>query len=122
MHPDRGGNIADGFVNRISIYHTMYRAENYLCPIVLLLHKRALVGVRADLDGSRHGGIGLIGCRRGSWLCLAESVQPLTLDNGREILIADIQIHITVKAYFLSAYSHTEKGAIAELHTNQPSA
>ena len=98
MHPDRGGNIADGFVNRISIYHTMYRAENYLCPIVLLLHKRALVGVRADFDGSGHGGIGLIGCRRGSWLCLAESVQPLTLDNGREILIADIQIHITVDA------------------------
>lgn len=64
MHPDRGGNIADGFVNRISIYHTMYRAENYLCPIVLLLHKRALVGVRADFDGSGHGGIGLIGCRR----------------------------------------------------------
>ena len=42
----------------------MYRAENYLCPIVLLLHKRALVGFRADLDGSGHGGIGLIGCRR----------------------------------------------------------
>ena len=87
----------------------MYRAENYLCPIVLLLHKRALVGVRADLDGSGHSGIGLIGCRRGTWLSLAESVQPLTLDNGREILIADIQIHITVKAYFLSAYSHTQR-------------
>ena len=39
---------------------------------------------------------------------LAVSIQPLTLDNGREILIADIQIHITVKAYFLSAYSHTQ--------------
>lgn len=48
-------------------------------------------------------------CRR---ICqgflLAVSIQPLTLDNGREILIADIQIHITVKVYFLSAYSHTQ--------------
>lgn len=43
---------------------TMYWAENYLCPIVLLFHKRTLVGVRADLDGSGHGGIGHIGCRR----------------------------------------------------------
>ena len=38
-------------------------------------------------------------CRR---ICqgflLAVSIQPLTLDNGREILIADIQIHITVDA------------------------
>jgi len=76
----------------------MYRAENYLCPIVLLLHKRALVGVRADFDGSGHGGIGLIGCRRGSWLCLAPAVQPLAFDSSREILIADIKIHITVDA------------------------
>ena len=110
MHPDRGGNIADGFVNRISIYHTMYRAENYLCPIVLLLHKRALVGVVADFDGSCHGAvlliIGFVRCRHRSF---PPAVQPLTLDNGREILVADIQIHITVKAYFLSAYSHTQR-------------
>ena len=89
MHPDRGGNIADGFVNRISIYHTMYRAENYLCPIVLLLHKCALVSVIADLDGSGHGGIGLIGRRRGSWLCLAPAVQPFALDDRRKVLVAD---------------------------------
>ena len=89
MHPDRGGNIADGFVNRISIYHTMYRAENYLCPIVLLLHKRALIGVVADSDGSCHGRIGLIGCRSGSWLCLAPAVQPFALDDRRKVLVAD---------------------------------
>ena len=72
----------------------MYRAENFLCPIVLFFLKRTLVGVVADLEGSGHSGIGLIGCRRGSWLCLAPAIQPLTLDNGREILIADVKIHI----------------------------
>ena len=74
----------------------MYRAEKYLCPIVLLLHKRALVSVIADLDGSRHGDIGPIGCRRGSWLYLAPAIQPFALDNCRKILIADVKIHIAV--------------------------
>ena len=81
----------------------MYRAENYLCPIVLLLHKRALVGVRADFDGSGHGGIGLIigfvRCRHRSF---PPAVQTLALDNGREILVADIQIHIAVDTVYTS--------------------
>ena len=64
----------------------MYRAENYLCPIVLFFLERTLVGVRADFDGSGHGGIGRIGCRRGTRLHLSPSVQPLALDSSLEIL------------------------------------
>ncbi len=79
----------------------MYRAENYLCPIVLLFHKRALVGVRADLDGSRHGGILLIlGFVRRRCRSLPLAIQPLTLDDGRKILIADIQIDVAVDAIY----------------------
>ena len=80
----------------------MYRAEKILCPIVLLLHKRALVSVIADLDGSRHGDIWLIGCRRGSWLCLAPVIQPFAPDNCREILVADVQIDVAVDAIHTS--------------------
>ena len=84
----------------------MYRAENYLCPIVLFFLERTLVGVRSDLDGSGHGGVLLIlGFVKHRCRSLPPAIQPLILDNGREILIADIQIHITVDASDLAFFT-----------------
>ena len=82
----------------------MYRAEKFLCPIVLFFLQRILIAVFANLYSHSDIGIRHIGCRRGSWLCLAPAVQPLALDNRGEILIADIQIHIAVDAVNLALF------------------
>ena len=47
-------------VIQILIYRAVYRAENSLCLIFLLFHKRTLADVIADPDGSGHGGVLLI--------------------------------------------------------------
>lgn len=52
-----------------------------------------LVAVLANLHSHGNIGIRYIGRRCRS---LPPAIHPLTLDNGREILIADIQIHIAV--------------------------
>ena len=58
----------------------MYRAENILCPIALLLHKRTLVGILADSNDHSSCGVRL-GRRKIRRFTVA--VQPLSLDDRK---------------------------------------
>ena len=57
-------------------------------------------------SNSGHGGVLLIlGFVKRRCRSLPPAIQPLTLDNGREILIADIQIHIAVDTCNLALFT-----------------
>ncbi len=82
------------------------------------LLQRTFVALLADLHG--HGNISIrhIGHRRGSRLSLAVPVQPLALDDGREVLVADVQIDVavdTIHASLLAVLPDAVSTAVAGL-------
>ena len=85
------------------------RAEKNPCPSCgLSFYERTLVGLVADLHGHSSGlavcGRLRIRYRRGIRR-LAPAVQPIALDDGREILIADIEVNIAGNAVHLALFA-----------------
>lgn len=81
------------------------RAEKNPCPSCGLgFYERTLVSVIADFDSCGHGGVGLI-VRYRRRFDSPESIQSFSLDDGREILIADIEVNIAGNAVHLALFA-----------------